>query len=285
MTTTSTNTRHSQAHGDMFVTPPPEPDGTVEIVCSSSRRQMDHSSSHRCYRLFSNTLSIDPKPLPSWPEHTDVHCWNCCHTFSTVPVSIPRSSENIRTSYYEVYGVFCSLNCAKKYILDRNTHDQQQLLMQLNEVCVNIFGIKATDVLNAKEAPPRNFLTMFGGHLSIDEYRAMSITTRTVLVTPPFVSHAMILEEHSGVVDPPSSNGEVCVEPLREGQHELRGLRRPTRPLPDVQVDEVDTLASRFGAFVDKKTGSPVRSNKRKKISKVMDVEPGAGLSSFLKDS
>ena len=275
----SINTRHSQEGGGaVFVTRPDEPEGTVEVVCSSSRRRMDHFAKYQCYRLFSHTLTLDPTPLSSWPQHTDVHCWNCCHQFDTVPVSIPRSTTSIsKKSYYEVYGVFCSLNCAKKSLLENHSHDQQQLLMQLNELCVNVYGMDTDSVFNAKEAPPRIFLKMFGGHMDIEEYRSKSVNVRTVLVTPPFVSHAMVLEEHS--VDK-SEGGDTVIEPLREGQHELRGLRRPTRVATDTRV--TSGTESKFDAYM--KTRRPNQNPRpTKRHRKETAVESEGGLNMFLK--
>lgn len=263
----------------MFVTQPAEPRGTVEVVCSSSRRRMDHFAKYHCYRLFSHTLTLDPTPLSSWPERTDVHCWNCCHRFDTVPVSIPRSTMIEKKFYYEVYGVFCSLNCAKKFLLEQHTHDQQQLLMQLNDLCVNVYGMDSENVFNAKEAPPRIFLKMFGGHMDIEEYRAKSEHVRTVLVTPPFVSHAMVLEEHSG--EQRAGTDTPIVEPLSEGQHKMRGLQRPTHAIVGAKV-EMPTTAGKFGAYIKTRTKDTKVERAPKRVRKEKPTET-AGLNMFLK--
>lgn len=215
---------------------------------------MDHRASHRSYRLFSHTLTLDPTTVNTWPETTDVCCWHCCHSFETVPISIPRiMSQSDKSTYYEVYGVFCSVNCAKKFVLERKSYDQQQVLMQLHEMCCSVFGIPSIDVFTAKEAPPRFFLKMFGGNLSIEEFREKSLTTRTVLVMPPFVSHAMILESHSNNPGSPSTGVDerynVVGEPLREGHHMLRGLRRPTRSVTPPELEET-CAPSRFEEFI-----------------------------------
>jgi hypothetical protein len=291
--TSSVNTRHPQEKGgDVFISPPKDPEGTVEIVCSSSRRRMDHSAGYKSYRLLSHTLTVTPTPVPSWPQTTDVHCWNCCHGFSGAPISIPRSREVINSKQlYEVYGVFCSLNCAKKYLLEKDTHDKQDLLMQLNVLCVDVFGMTPEQVFNAKEAPPRMFLKMFGGHLGIEEYREKRVGTRTLLVTPPFVSHAMLLEEHSGQRGPASVDTtpvDPVIEPLREGQHELRGLRRPTNPLP-IPPTQNTPSESRFDAFVKARarcSPSEVRTPKRARRTKTPPTPQTpltGGLGSFLK--
>lgn len=277
----SVNVRHTQeSHGSVFLEPERERDGTVEVLCSRARRRMDHSATHIPYRLFSNTVSLDPVPIPVWPEHSDVACWYCCHAFATVPISIPRSIVKMDSKkYFEVYGVFCSLNCAKKHLLSMHTHDQQQLLMQLNELCVNVYGMHTNDVFNAKEAPPRCFLKLFGGHLHIDEFRAKSVSTRTVLVTPPFVSHAMVLEEHSGAGASVSSSGHAT-------EHAVRNLRRPVDPVPVPAVDPVSS-ESRFDTFVRKCISvapepSVVKRKRKRDPVTTANGEDG-GLGGFLK--
>jgi len=192
------------------------------------------------------------------------------------------SNPGNKTNQYEVYGIFCSINCAKKFVLERKGFVQSLVLLQLNELCCSVFGMDSAAVFDAKGAPPRFFLKMFGGQMDIEEFRAKSLTTHTILVMPPFVSHAMILECHS--TEPlatPDSNveetkGEELVEALREGQHMLRGLRRPTRPLsPPPPTSQNET--SRFEKFIaenvkgDEPTGKaekPLRSRAQGGVSK-----------------
>ena len=183
---------------------------------------------------------------------------------------------------YEVYGVFCSINCAKKFVLDQKGYDQSQVLMQLNEMCADVFGLPANLDYTAKAAPARFFLLMFGGSMSIDEFRKHSLHAHTLLVMPPFVAHAMIMESRSttdngdgnstsnanedeekagmegrkrgttagagSITDAPPS---VEVEPLCEGKHILHGLRRPTRPAPAPAITHSEG-SSRFNTFLEK---------------------------------
>ena len=279
---TSVSTRHTQQpSGDVFVSCATPPEGTVEVVCNSSRRRMDHNAKYTSYRLFSHTVSLDRAPMCSWPERTDLHCWNCCHPFDSVPVSIPRSTAMVdQRSYYEVYGVFCSLNCAKKHLLEQHSHDQQDLLMRLNELCVNVYGLDPESVFNAKEAPPRIFLKMFGGHLDIAAYREKSVHVRTVLMTPPFVSHAMVLEEHSTTRE---TSDTPVVEALREGQHELRGLRRPTHPLQT--GNPAPAAESKFDAYMKTRETEAKPAPRPTKRQRKQPVAKGGGLTSFLKSA
>lgn len=241
----------------------PERLRTVEVVCSSARRDMDRRAVHVPYRLFCETLRLFPECVTDntvttratgWPQSTSIACWHDCHPFDSMPISIPKYTKHDITSSsptYVVYGVFCSCNCAVAYILERGTYDQQQQLLRFKQMAITVFGIDADSVFAMEPAPPRIFLTMFGGHLSIEEFRSQSLLARSTLLTPPFISYSMVLEEnargqqvqHNGAmtVPPPSHKPSlVAAMPACLGveeskadippitTHTIRGLRRPT---------------------------------------------------------
>ena len=187
----------------------PDRKNTIEVVCSSARRDMDRCANHVPYKLFCKTLQLFPEyntstttPEPEWPTHTSIACWHDCHPFDTTPIPIPktmRNPGNDSSNIFTVYGVFCSANCAVAYILDRNTHDQQQLIMLFKQMAINVFNLSRTEVFAFQPAPPRIFLKLFGGHLSVDDFRRSSLTSRNALLTPPFISYSMVLEENARV--------------------------------------------------------------------------------------
>lgn len=244
---------------------------TVEVVCSSARRDMDRQSKHTPFRLHCETATLFTAdvPLNTWPERTGFACWHCCHTFDALPIPIPKSKrlgENDALSTYTVYGIFCSCNCAVTYILERNTYDQQLLLMRFKEMMIRVFGMLSTDVFALEPAPPRIFLTMFGGHLTIEEFRAKSLVARTTLLTPPFISYTMILEENTRAAADRASTGPAPfttnVAPITA--HTVRGLRRPTTLLAPTADDGTDAPMasgdSAFEKFVKSKTEEEARA-------------------------
>ena len=88
-------------------------------------------------------------------------------------------------------------------------------------LCREIYGIDRAII----ESPPRIALQMFGGPFDIETFR----TEKNIceLVTPPFVSYCMLIEERL----PTESMGET-----RGIQNTVKGLRRP---IPgSVMVDE-----------------------------------------------
>ena len=104
----------------------------------------------------------------TWPEKTDLCCWWCCNQFKTVPTGVPYS-YNKTTNKFKIYGCMCSFECACSYIFsnynDNKTWDKYTLLILMYNKIFNC-GIR-----KIKLAPPRETLQMFGGNLTIDEFR------------------------------------------------------------------------------------------------------------------
>jgi len=103
----------------------------------------------------------------NWPEETDIHCWWCCHQFKGPPKTLPYSYDHTKKRY-KVMGIFCSWSCSMSYSSDDHSicsnYDKWQLTRFLSEV----YG---TTKFKVKRAPPRQVLKMFGGKMTIEEFR------------------------------------------------------------------------------------------------------------------
>lgn len=249
MTDVSTNNRHDTLSDVRVFLQREAPDRakTIEVVCSSARRDMDRHATHQPYRLFTETLALFPEctdgeagrttaTAPSWPQSTTICCWHDCHPFDTTPIPIPKSKHN---NTYKVYGVVCSGNCGVAYILNKNTYDQQLQLMLFKGMLIDVFGLAPDDVYALEAAPPSIFLNMFGGHLDIAAFRHQSLHARSALLTPPFISYTMVLEENARLKEAERGEARVdgAIAPI--STHVIRGLRRPTAKM----VVEEDELA------------------------------------------
>ena len=103
-----------------------------------------------------------------WPEKVDTCCWWCCNQFECSPCTLPFKYDSLRKRFSFV-GVFCSWNCVKAYNLDKNDqkkYERSELITLLVKQLYSIY-----DALIIKTAPPRQCLKMFGGYMSIDEFR------------------------------------------------------------------------------------------------------------------
>jgi hypothetical protein len=142
---------------------------------------------------------------PKWLESTDVSCWWCCHQFKTVPIGLPIKYIDNK---FIVKGVFCSFACLLAHFNNlntqksgyRNTHslikfmykkltgtlsvpkkeDYRQMLekslsldmfenQEIKSNYINALVQLTSETL--EPAPPRCALKMFGGELSIEEFR------------------------------------------------------------------------------------------------------------------
>lgn len=156
------------------------------------------------------------------------HCFWCKHPFTSRPIGCPVKHESVKktikytsevnqiqytieetalkskqndndTSFYTVDGVFCSFNCCSAYIED-NKHDSlyensENLLFRL------YWELTSKKTLSLPKAPHWRTINVFGGHLSIEQYRKSfdkSEYTSVCQVKPSVVSFIpmLTLTEH-----------------------------------------------------------------------------------------
>ena len=92
-------------------------------------------------------------------------CWNCCHSFHEMVYGIPLKYVN---GVFYVYGDFCSLECAARYSSEhfKNNHFEIMPLINLYNNIINNSENKINPAQNKLS------LKLFGGDLSINEYRS-----------------------------------------------------------------------------------------------------------------
>lgn len=114
----------------------------------------------------------------------DELCWWCCNKFEGKPYKMPVSKNCDGT--YACVGHFCSPECACAYILDSGYRfgDKWKEYELLHEMLETNTSIKA--------APKRELLNVFGGDLTIDEFRGKK---KYNLVYPPMVSLKMQMDD------------------------------------------------------------------------------------------
>lgn len=127
-----------------------------------------------------------------WPKTTDIHCWWCCHPFNTMPIPFPvKISKNYDTGeqMFYVKGCFCSFNCAKSW--GCYTGDGRHFLL------FSLFNKMNTSggYHKIKRAPNRYLLDIFGGPLSIEEFRSnFDDSVKYELLPIPVISIKQSLE-------------------------------------------------------------------------------------------
>ena len=118
------------------------------------------------------------------PEKTEIACFWCSCQFNWQPCVLPEREEK---GIYRVYGNFCSPSCAMSYILNESldTHVRWERIALLHRIYSPLF--KSGRIF---PSPPRESLRLFGGPLSIDEFRNIisSSKVRIDIHIPPMVS-------------------------------------------------------------------------------------------------
>lgn len=150
----------------------------------------------RIVRLLSDFQ--EKSKVGEWPSSTLVHCYWCCHGFSTPPLGLPIRYLNGR---FHVIGCFCSLECASAYNFDHMGRDSVDDCLMRHSL-LNALSIKLGLAPIVRQAPDRLALQIFGGHMSIDEFRAHSAsisgaTSRLIVNTPPMHCVTQHIEEIS----------------------------------------------------------------------------------------
>lgn len=124
-------------------------------------------------------------------------CHWCCHGFDSKPVGIPMV---YRRGKFWVQGNYCGYACAAAAILyDRSKWNYQptESYALLHLLYRKVHGKNVPTTFFLRPAPSRETLQMFGGPLTIDEFRGASYKEERQMecFTPPFVSLVSTVEE------------------------------------------------------------------------------------------
>lgn len=133
-----------------------------------------------------------------WIKSTSIWCGWCSHPFAGPPVSIPKWYIN---KTFFVSGCYCSYSCAAKHLFSRsdvNESDKWNYYNLLHLLRKKIIGLNETTKIEL--APPRETLSVFGGYLSIDDFRNITKETNIHhkiynILEPPMVSIIPNIEE------------------------------------------------------------------------------------------
>ena len=103
------------------------------------------------------------------PEKKGTHCWWCAHPLPGAPLHLPYKYDD-RLDLFTTTGEFCSWECMKAFALDMNTSRSGEIQSFIAVMRRKVFG----KYVVLKAAPKRQALKIFGGPLSIEEFRGCS---------------------------------------------------------------------------------------------------------------
>jgi hypothetical protein len=219
---------HTVVAQQATVTQPETNNVTNSDTNTNTNTQM--SEQNNDYYNMKTTLLVqfkDSTETKTIPLTSDAACFWCCHTFNHRPVVLPIRDTG---EHLEVTGNFCCPECASSYLFDmrQDSHTRWEQLALLYRV----YG----EMCNGKihPAPSKNALKLFGGNLSIQEYRNLirSYNVRIDIHLPPMVSILSTMDTKPiDFYDASLTKGvtETVKERLQKAEEVLR-LRR-TKPL------------------------------------------------------
>ena len=110
---------------------------------------------------------------------SNVCCWWCCHPFPGPSLHFPYKYDELRKRF-SVTGHFCSWECTKAWAFDNGGHRYGEY--------IGFIALMRKQANNNKyvptsTAPKRQSLKMFGGPLTIEEFRS---STSNVFVSMPW---------------------------------------------------------------------------------------------------
>lgn len=159
----------------------------INIMKESRRKDIENFSSKTSENQVEPMLIQfkEASRTNTWPTSTSIYCWWCCHPFEGAPCALPYKYNE---SIFDVYGVFCSPECAAAYNFDNyEGEDIWERYSLLNFLYRKIYNDKNIKI---KLAAPRQVLKIFGGTLSIKDFRSQNSNyNRTFkIIVPPMIS-------------------------------------------------------------------------------------------------
>jgi hypothetical protein len=100
-----------------------------------------------------------------------VVCWWCCHPYEGKTVHMPYKYDEKLKKFYTT-GNFCSWGCCKAFALDRYGTNKGSIVSQ--NIALMRLTMNPKSVIRTSKAPSRYLLQMFGGDMTIDEFRNIS---------------------------------------------------------------------------------------------------------------
>lgn len=175
-----------------------------------------------------------------WPINTSISCYWCVHRFENAPFGIPINYKN---GTFEVFGCFCSLECAAAHNFTENrSHDEMWERYQL----INMMSRQMNMGNIVRCAPPRLSLKMFGGNMDIETFRNMGKNNKLMNINfPPMTSITQQLEE---INDFEISNDfkYIPVDDDRINKYKEKIVFKRSKPLIDKNKSLESTMNLKF---------------------------------------
>lgn len=130
-------------------------------------------------------------------------CWWCCNPY-TIKYQLPVKYDE-KTKNYQCIGQFCSFPCMKTYNYDSFTNNVNKYnTNMLLELMFQESTSKEHILDSIPYAPPRQCLNIFGGFMSIEEFR--KDTQIYIINLPPIETINCDIEKHQTMITHDKTN-------------------------------------------------------------------------------
>lgn len=202
----------------------------LEQICDAqNQNNNDESQDFKVIKLLKDFENKNKHN--EWPITTHISCYWCCHKFFNAPFGIPVKYSDDK---FHVFGCFCGLECALAYNLSMKdqTDEMWERCNLLNFLCLKTNYNKQGYI---KPAPPRLSLKMFGGYLSIEEFRNFSNKNKVLNINfPPMQTITQQIEE----INECDINNDLKYIPIdtdRINRYKEKMRLKRTKPLNDTR--------------------------------------------------
>lgn len=165
--------------------------GMIADVVPAGKRRVRVQRRHPPPTAAAAAAPTTAQVSPPKTDKTDVWCWHCCHPFDTLSLPLPVAYDD-RRDVFRVMGTFCSWACMKAFNLESRSY-----LTPVVANVITLFRKRCTGALKGiRPAPPRIALRVFGGRLTIEEFRAAAEGSVEHVVLPPrMVEHELVVTQ------------------------------------------------------------------------------------------
>lgn len=176
-------------------------DPNVPVIESDMRTTLQRQFENTAIKIDHNLYKADTP----WPQQTNVWCFHCAHPFDTMPVPLVARYDHGR-ALAVCFGNFCSPNCGRAYAQDHRPISWSQAMVFYTKILSDCFGIPVET--HGRAAWPKERLKVFGGDLSIEEFRAGFSTPLVMRVeNVSFCMQNLTIVEVKGARDTSTSAG------------------------------------------------------------------------------
>lgn len=200
-------------------------------LCTQKKVLLEERTANRPVKVAKpNVPPPDPSPAG------ELVCWWCVHPLPQLPcIHLPTRYDEKRDRF-ETRGNFCSWQCAKAWALDQNSARSGEIQMILMMMRRRALG----HYTPLWPAPKREALKIFGGTMTIEEFRSYG-----GLVEPPIVHWPEQRQHipHIGAVTTEPTDAPQTQQPPSKDKTKLKAIQNSTSSTETLKLKRTKPLA------------------------------------------